>query len=275
MIRRLALVAALSLAPACGRQAALPQPRSAELPGAATVHAAALDQIERRIARHEATWSQARDKRAIFATTYRLSTRNFRKAISAGAFEDGARLEKAVIAFGLLYFDAIDTWEAGERDRTPAAWRRAFARAADPRSNVATNLVLGMNAHIIRDLPFAAASLAPMDESWHRDFLRCNAVLTAEVPEVRQEIVRRYGSWGPSPRDAERWDDVLAGQAVVVAREISWRHALEIDRDRVKGGAATEAYSENLAATLDQDRILWALWEWLRRSTQGFASNRL
>jgi hypothetical protein len=38
-----------------------------------------LGRIEQRIARHEAEWGATRDKRAAFATTYRISTRNFRK----------------------------------------------------------------------------------------------------------------------------------------------------------------------------------------------------
>jgi hypothetical protein len=91
---------------------------------------------------------------------------------------------------------------------------------------------------------------------------------------VREEVTRRYGSWGLRERDVERWDDVLAGQAVVVARGISWKHAVDIHADPEKGSVKTENYAADVAATLDQDRVLAALWEWVKRTSGGTFGRR-
>ena len=83
-------------------------------------------------------------------------------------------------AFANLYFTAYDNWRAGRKALVPEAWRIAFD-AAD-RQTVATigDILLGMNAHISRDLPFALARTGlrePDGQSGQADFNRVNGLL--------------------------------------------------------------------------------------------------
>jgi hypothetical protein len=271
MIKKLLCVLLLTGCGAVANPFARSVPPGLRAADAADPVKAEADRIEQRILDCEARWTQARDKRAIFATAYRISTKNIRAAEAAGKFLDPGQVEKAVVQFGRLYFEAVDADEAGQVSKVPMAWQRAFARAHDAHSNVATNLVLSMNAHIIRDLPFAAASLGPMSDAWHTDYLRLNDVLSAEVAEIRTAEVSRYAAWdGTSPYRLEaRLDDAIAGRIVTLARGISWKHALAIAADPARGGADNEAYSARLASFLDHDNVMDLLWLWLDRTTTG------
>lgn len=226
-----------------------------------------IDEIERRLKKLEAKWFKAKDRRAVFCTAYRVSTRNIRTNIAGNEFKDPDKVTKAVVRFGVLYFAAQEAYDAGQFEKVPPAWRIANDSAA--KGKVGTTLVLSMNAHIIRDLPFATATLDTSDPAWQSDYKKLNGVLSAEVQEIRKEIVALYGSWDGPSRQVERWDDVLAGHAVTAARAVSWKHAVAIDRDPKRGGAENEAYATRMAETLDHDKILAILWEWLKRTTQA------
>lgn len=98
---------------------------------------------------------------APFAFTYLEMTRGV--AESVPSFDDPALISVVDARFAQLYFDAFDNWAAGNRDDVPAAWQLAFATAERGQSSAALDLVLGMNAHISRDLPYVVASAIAAD----------------------------------------------------------------------------------------------------------------
>ena len=98
-------------------------------------------------------------------------------------------------AFANLYFTAYDNWRAGRKALVPEAWRIAFD-AAD-RETVATigDLLLGMNAHISRDLPFALARTGldePDGRSGQADFNRVNGLLGGVTSGMLREEAERF-----------------------------------------------------------------------------------
>jgi len=97
--------------------------------------------------------------------------------------------------FANLYFTAYDNWQAGRTKLVPEAWRIAFDAADRGTVSVLGEMLLGMNAHISRDLPFALARtglVEPDGQSGKTDFNRVNGLLGSVTPELLQEEAERF-----------------------------------------------------------------------------------
>jgi hypothetical protein len=110
-------------------------------------------------------------------------------------FHDLPYLAHLDAVFAGLYFRAFDAWGHGRERDVPAAWRLAFE--AGERSVVSGigDLMLGMNAHISRDLPFAlaASGLKGTDgQSALPDFDAVNALLNETAGPMIDEQARRF-----------------------------------------------------------------------------------
>jgi hypothetical protein len=140
-----------------------------------------LDQIVLR-ARNE------RDRLGFFATLYRNVTIRVKAGIAAGAFNDGARMEKLDVTFANRYLAALD----GFRNGTPLSkcWLISFQMAAKWPPIILQHLLSGMNAHINFDLGIAAQAVAPGAElaSLEHDFNQINNILGAMVAKVRSDV---------------------------------------------------------------------------------------
>jgi hypothetical protein len=126
--------------------------------------------------------------RAAFAFMYLRVT----EGVDADAteFHDPAYLTYLDAVFAKLYFQASDGWQAGKLDSVPEAWRIAFEVADRGHVNGLGDMLLGMNAHISRDLPFALAEAGLSGSSGRyarRDFEDVNALLgQVQLPLVRE-----------------------------------------------------------------------------------------
>src|SRR3954470_17299784 len=117
-----------------------------------------VDAVIREMQRRFAPLATSCDHDAIFALSYLLTTIEYRRTIDDPTFFQDTRFvnhEDAV--FASFYFDAYDAWHAG--GAAPAAWRIAFQAAADRRVTAAGDLALGINAHVMRDLPYVLAGI--------------------------------------------------------------------------------------------------------------------
>ena len=97
--------------------------------------------------------------------------------------------------FANLYFAAYDNWQSGRTARVPEAWRIAFDAADHGTVSVLGDILLGMNAHISRDLPFALASTGlrePGGASGEADFNRVNGLLGNVTPATLADEAERY-----------------------------------------------------------------------------------
>ena len=100
------------------------------------------------------------DHKAPFAFTYLETTRGVEEHVARdGFFVDPAELAHLDAVFAVLYFEAIDNWMAGRIDEVPPAWQVAFEAADHERVSAAIDVMLGMNAHISRDLAYSVALL--------------------------------------------------------------------------------------------------------------------
>jgi hypothetical protein len=227
---------------------------------------ARLDDLTRAIEKIESLYRRADDARAIFATTYLLTTRNIIKAMDRRTFSDRVRMERITLAFGELWLDALEAEDKGRRDDVPPAWRLAFDAGKRDRVSPARVLMLSINAHVIRDLPFAVVAAARPDASLEPDFKALNKVLADEVPEVRRALVSQYGDW---PQDVtDRLDDRLPGLAMGAARALSWRLAVQLAADPVGGARFVEDRAAQSGKLVDQPALLDAVWAWMRWTTR-------
>jgi hypothetical protein len=165
------------------------------------------------------------DHNAVFALTYLRTTQTYKWARDqAGFFADPAWVNHEDAVFAQLYFDAYDSWAAGARGRTPGAWLVAFDAARNHRVTGAGNVLLGMNAHINRDLPFALAAVGltrPDGTSRKPDHDKVNDFLALVMAPLLTELSTRfdpYGLAGGLPPDT-------VFQLIVTWREQAWHNA--------------------------------------------------
>jgi hypothetical protein len=199
------------------------------------------------------------DHDAIFSLTYLRTTEEYRRTIDDPTFFEDTRFvnhEDAV--FARYYFEAYDNWHAGRGVAVPQAWAIAF-RAADERAvSAAGNLVLGINAHVQRDLPFVLASIGmvkPDGSSRKPDHDRVNEFLNRVADELYPEIARRFD---PTIDDGElpgTADNFAEFQIIPTWREIAWRNAERLvsapsAEARAQVAAEIEAYAASQAQTL-------------------------
>ncbi len=179
---------------------------------------------------------------ACFNRLYLAVTSNVRAAEQqGGTFGDVPFLSALDVAFGNLYFAALDALEKGAP--VPRAWAPLFA--ARDRTDVAPLqfALCGMNAHINRDLPVGLVSTftvlgltmtRPSPQA--TDFDKVNDVLAA----TEQQIAASY--FTPLMKTLDRAfdgvDGVIANWSVHEARAAAWVNGSALWRLRGEPGLA-------------------------------------
>lgn len=170
--------------------------------------------------------------------------------------------------FAQSYFTAADNWIGGHRNRVAKAWRIAFGAADDRTVSGIGDMLLGMNAHISRDLPFAVAAAWPDNAQLtarKADFDRVNEILT----QVQGPMVAEA---------AQRWDPTIAsfrvpdlgpagGVATIIAR---WRTEAWANGERL-AHARSAADRGRIAADIESTAANRAL---LIRAATGYLDLR-
>ena len=165
-----------------------------------------------------------------FAFTYLLTTEEYRRAVEDPAFfTDNAFVNHQDAVFADYYFRAHDAWRAGRTADVPPAWRIAFDAAARQRVTGMGNVLLGMNAHVNRDLPFVLAGIGlvkPDGSSRKPDHDRVNAFLAQVNTYLLVEAAKVLD---PTMDDGDvpgtTLDNMAAVQLLVGWREQAWRNA--------------------------------------------------
>jgi hypothetical protein len=169
------------------------------------------------------------DHHAVFALAYLRTTQSYLQySETPGFLSDPAFVNHEDAAFAQMYFDAYDDWAAGRVDLVPPAWRIALGAADTRKVSGMGDLLLGMNAHVNRDLPFVLAGIgltAPDGTSRKPDHDRINIVLNRVVEPL---IVEESAHFDPKIAVAPTPYGVgYTGlmQTLLVWRETAWREA--------------------------------------------------
>ncbi len=137
------------------------------------------------------------DHNAPFALLYLRVTEIYRQEVGADPnfFSDNDFVNHEDAVFAGYYFDAFDNYQGGKRDRVPPPWQIAFDAARARDVNGTGNLLLGVNAHVQRDLPFALYRLGlvkPDGFSRKPDHDKVNQILYDAYGPAMDEAARRF-----------------------------------------------------------------------------------
>ena len=219
-----------------------------------------VDAVIREMQRRFDPLAAACDHDAVFALTYLRTTQEYRRTIEDPTFfADTRAVNHEDAVFADAYFTAYDDWHAGDIGAVPMAWAIAFQAARDHAVSAAGDLLLGINAHVQRDLPFVLYSVgltAPDGSSRKPDHDRVNVILNRVMMPAIAEIAQRFD---PTIDDADvsgtTLDDTLVFQILPTWREIAWRNAERLaaapdDAARAQVAADIEAYAAAQARTI-------------------------
>jgi hypothetical protein len=169
---------------------------------------------------------------AVFGLAYLRTTQVYRRTSETpGFYQDPGYVNHEDAAFAALYFSAYDNWSAGRLSQVPPAWRIAFDAGADSRVSGAGDLLLGMNAHVNRDLPFTLAAIglrAPDGTSRKRDHDKIDEMLNQVVEPLMAEEETRFDPQIDSFRTPYGVGYTGLMQMLVAWRESAWRQAEQL-----------------------------------------------
>jgi hypothetical protein len=261
----LGVLALLLAAPAAHAQAApdLPWPQllppapapaavqPGPVPGCRAARIACVDRVIRRL---RATRDRLGcDHRAVFADTYMLLTRQFRTALRRNPrlFGDRRWLIYEDATFANFYLPLF-----GQGAQVPEAWRIAFDTAARGDANAAQDMLLGINAHVQRDMPYVVASVGvrtPDGQTRKPDHDVVNKILADAYETIVRDVERRYDPFlATSNSSATPLDDVGGLELVKGWREGVWRNAERLLNAR------TDAERQLVAQSIEQNAAAWA-----------------
>jgi hypothetical protein len=198
------------------------------------------------------------DHAAIFSLTYKLTTEEYRRAVEdPDYFEDNAFVNHQDLVFADFYFRPMDDWFKFERlERVPPAWRIAFHTGDQKEASTTGDLLLGMNAHIRRDLPFVLEAIGlvkPDGTTRKSDHDRVNDFLAKVQPTISAELQRRHDPNFGGSSLPHSLDEHATMHAIRLLREEAWRKA------ELLAAAETEADRERVASLIENDAAASAL----------------
>jgi hypothetical protein len=187
---------------------------------------------------------------AVFGLAYLRTTEVYRRtSATPGFYEDPGYVNHEDATFAALYFDAYDNWSAGRLSLVPPAWRIAFDAGTDRRVSGVGDLLLGINAHVNRDLPFTLAAVgltAPDGSSRKPDHDQIDKMLNMVVEPLIAEEAARFDPQVDQMRTPYGLGYTGLMQLLVAWRESAWRQAEQLvaardDATRDKVADAIEA----------------------------------
>ena len=200
------------------------------------------------------------DHDAVFALTYLRTTEEYRRSVADGTFfRDTNFVNHQDAVFAQLYFDAYDSWHSGDVAATPPAWRVAFDAARRRLVTGTGNLLLGMSAHVNRDLAFALADIGlvrPDGSSRKDDHDKVNQFLNRVMEPLLREAAARFD---PTIDDGQiSWttlDETALLQVLVAWRETAWRNAERLAMAKTAGERTLVAESIEAQAAAEARTI--------------------
>ena len=181
-----------------------------------------VDKVVREMTRRFDGLATACNHDAIFALAYLRTTEEYRRATATpGFFTDPAFVNFEDAVFARYYFAAYDSWHAGNKAATPPAWQVALDAADKKAVDANTNALLGVNAHIQRDLPFVL---------WEIGLVKPDGTSRKPDHDKVNEFLNRVSFY---PEGNRRFDPTLATDdgpaggihSIIAMRENAWRNA--------------------------------------------------
>jgi len=187
--------------------------------------------------------------RALFTRMYLRTTEALRAAVRARKFRDAPAIVHFGAWFARLGFHAEDAWESGNVDGVPPAWRVAFAAEDNRRVRSMGDLLLGMNAHISRDLAFVVATTGlGRGKAEDPDFKLFTSVIESKSEPVIAELAGRFDPALDAAAVPLSLGGVrTVGQLIGVWRDEAWRNGVALREARGSDRSAVARRIEEIA----------------------------
>ncbi len=190
---------------------------------------ACVESVLRTMARDLHRLASTCDHNAVFQLGYMRTTEAYYESSQIpGFYDDVAWMHHYDAVFAEYYMGPLRAWEQGDASAVPPAWRQAFGAADGRELSALGNFLMGMNAHINRDLPFVLDDIGLTDadgDSRKPDHEQVNAFLNTVGDDMIPEIAARFDP----TIDSTPHDDVLMGfasaQLIQTWREQAWTNA--------------------------------------------------
>jgi len=197
---------------------------------------------------------------AVFARAYVRMTQlyGYTRAIP-GYYQDVPYFNHVDAVFARYYTDAYYNWKSGDRTDVPQAWLTAFDAAKGKKVSGTGDLLLGMNAHINRDLPYVMAAVglvAPDGSSRKPDYDAVEAWLYDATAPLIAEFAARFDPTMDDSQDPFGIGNWTLFQLVSGWRENAWRNAEALVNAPTPAARALVAQNIETQANLAAQSIL-------------------
>jgi hypothetical protein len=166
---------------------------------------------------------------AVFARAYVRMTQTYGWSRDIpGYYQDVPFANHQDAVFAKYFTDAYYGYQSGDLASVPKAWRIAFDASRDKRVSGSGSLLLGMNAHINRDLPFVLAGVglvAPDGSSRKPDYDAVEKWLYTATEPLMAEAAARFDPSADDASDPFGLNNLTLFQMVSAWRENAWRNA--------------------------------------------------
>lgn len=173
--------------------------------------------------------AQACGHDAVFARAYLRMTQlyAFTREIP-GYYEDLPSMNHMDAVFAKYYFDAYNNWKSGNRAAVPQSWLIALDAGKNKKVSGSGDLLLGMNAHINRDLAFVLAAsglVRPDGSSIKTDYDAVEEWLYDATAPLMAEFAARFDPTMDDTTDPFGLSYWTLFQMISGWREAAWRNA--------------------------------------------------
>ena len=206
-----------------------------------------LDEIQAYAEAHELLGPS--DGVACFNRLYRTITASVLRGLGTRRFKDPDFIATLDVTFANRYFSAVRA-SVTEARVVASAWRVLIERRDDRRIHPIQFAAAGVNAHVDLDLAVAVAATCvkmrsePTSGKKHRDYMEINKIFAEQMQALRESYEQ-----GPLARLLDRiaapFLDLVSDAAVVEARALAWKRAVELWALREKP-AEESAFVEQL-----------------------------
>ena len=190
---------------------------------------------------------------AVFARAYLRMTQTYGWSREIpGYYQDVPFANHQDAVFAKYYTDAYYAYQSGDRASVPEAWRIAFNASRDKQVSGTGSLLLGMNAHINRDLPYVLAAVglvAPDGSSRKPDYDAVEKWLYTATEPLLAEFAARFDPTADDGNDPLGLSNLALFQLVSGWREAAWRNAEALVSAPTAEARATVAASIEAEAT--------------------------
>ena len=197
---------------------------------------------------------------AVFSLAYLRITQTYGWSRDLpGYYQDVPFANHQDAVFARYYTDAYTNWRDGNRAAVPQSWLLAFDAARDRRVSATGDLLLGMNAHINRDLPFVVAAVglvAPDGSSRKPDYVKVEDFLNRATGAMLAEAAQRFDPTLDDADDPFGLGYLATFQMISAWRENAWRNAERLVAARTPQERAQVAASIESAAVATARSLL-------------------